>query len=633
MADDTKPPIIVDFGIDQASSLVGAAYTHYTTFANQAYAIAQQAIGQLGTYTVQPIRFNATFDPAIALSQFPTLNPPIAPDLTFHTPTDPGAPPTPTTQAFQIDAAPTDNTVAPVYAPPPKPQLIALSDPGNAPVLTDPTMPTAPVITYPTAPTDIAITLPLPPNIQLPTFQGQRPVFDAPIPDENFTFTPTEYVDALLDKVKAQVSTMLDGGTGLPAAVAKALRDRATNAQDEDTTRQIEESFEEFSARGFEEPNGPLANRLARVRKDAASLRAGVNRDIYVQDQQVAIENLRFAVQQGVALEGTLIQAHNDFMRISLEAARYAVDVAISILNARISVFNAEVQAYQVDAQVFVDLIRAAEVQLEIYRSELEAERLKVDINRANVDKYTAQLQAVNIMVSVYRSQLDAVTAQIQMNSQKLDQYRTRVQVLSEQVQAQTTQIQGYTAQVQAETAKAQFYDTAVRGFATRVQAWSEQQRTKIESARLGQQYDQLLQDAWKAKLALYTAQLQTQLDQLDAKVKGFSAQSDVYKATAQVASAAAEANNRAFQLNLAQQQAIVDTELKRSELDLDQLKFISQQYVEIKKGIAQVSAQLASASMSAVNFSAGTSFAGGARHDYNLSLNYSGSMDDGSVP
>lgn len=630
MAD--TPPILVDFGIDQASALVGEAYTHYTAFATQAFNTANNAVNQLGNYTVTPIKFNANFDPQIALAQFPTLNPPVAPAIVFNQPPQPGDAPTPTSRSIAIDAAPTDNTVAPVYAPPAKPQLIALTDPGDAPTLTDPSLPTAPTISYPAVPTDIALNLPLPPNIQLPTFQGQRPVFNVPIPDGNFVFTPQQYTDALLDKVKAQVSTMLDGGTGLPAAVAKALRDRATNAQDEDTTRQIEESYEQFSARGFEEPSGPLANRLARVRKDAAGLRAGVNRDIYVQDQQVALENLRFAVQQGIALEGVLIQAFNDYMRMSLEAAKYAVDTAISILNARISVFNAQVQAYQVDAQVFVDLIRAAEVQLEVYKAELDGQRLIVDINKANVDKYTAQLQAVQIMVSVYRAQLDAVTAQIQMNSQKLDQYRTRVQVLAEQVSAQSTQYQGYATAVSAETAKAQFYDTATRGFATRVQAWSEQQRTKIESARLGQSYDQLVQDAWKAKLANYTSQLQTELDRIDVVMKNFTSQTEVYKATASVLSSASEANSRMFQLNLAQEQAVVDTELKRSELDLDQLKFISQQYTEIKKAIATVSAQLASASMSAVNFSAGTQYHGASSHGYNLSLNYSGSMDDGTT-
>lgn len=626
-----QPQLIYPYVLDGATGLVDAAYTRYTDFANQAWNLAVHAVDDLGSYSIPTLGFTASFDPQIALAgvQLPTA--PTAPTIAFNAPPAPGDAPSSPSVNVSLSPAPTDNTVAPVYSAPQRPTLIALSDPGDAPTLNDVALPSAPTYTLPTPPSDIAINLPTPPTINLPTFTSTRPVFDAPIPAENFSFTPEEYVSALLDKTRTAVSSMLDGQF-LPAAVAKALRDRATLEADNDSSRVVEDAYDQFAARGFEEPNGVLNDRIQRVRMDAASKRAGVNRDIYIQDQQVALENLRFAVTSGIQLEGQLLQAHLQMQQLSLQAAKYAVDIAISILNARIGVFNAQVQAYQIDASVFRDLIQAETAKLELYKTELEGEQVKMQLNEAQIRKYEAQLRGVNTLIEVYKSQLEAVTSQIQINAQKLEQYRTRVSVLSEQVRAQATQYEGYSAAVNAETAKARFYEAATSGYAARVNAWGTAERTKIENARLSLDNTRMQQDNWRSKLALYTAQLQTEQARIDVLVKKYGADADAYKSKVQAASVASEANNRAFQLNLAQEQAQVDTEFKRAELELKQLDFVVAQQLEIKKAIAQVSAQLSASAMSAVNFHAGTNYSGSMSLGYNLGVNFSGAVDDGTT-
>lgn len=628
----SDPALLYPYVLDGATGMVDAAYARFTGFTNQAWALVTNAISDLGDYQLPTVPFTASFNPQLALSQFPTIAAPDAPAIVFNAPAAPTAPPAAEAVSVQLSPAPVDNTAAPVYAVPSAPTLVAVTDPGDAPVLDAITLPDAPALAFPDAPADIVLSLPDVPVIQLPTFQGARPVFNAPIPEENFAFTPEEYVSALLDKTRATISAMQDGGTGLPAAVAKALRDRATLEADNEVNRAVEESYDQFSARGFDEPNGILNARLDQVRQDARAKRAGVNRDVYIQDQQAALENLRFAVQQGIALEGTLIQAHQEQMRLALEAAKYTVDLAISILNARVSAFNAQVLAYQTDASVFRELIAAEATKLDLYKSQLEGERLKVDISESQLRRYEAQLRAVNVLVDVYKSQLEAVTTEVQLNSQKLEQYRTRVSVMSEQVRAQSIQYEGYSARVNAETAKAQFYQAATQGYAARVNAWSTAERAKLDAARFTLDNNQNRQEVWRSQLALYTAQLQTEQARIDTLVKKYGADADIYQSKARVATAAAEANNRAFQLNLAEQQALVDTELKRAELEMKQVEFIASENVEIKKAIASVGGQLTSAAMSAVNFHAGTSYSGSMNLGYNLGVNFSGSIDDGST-
>lgn len=627
MADE--PQLIYPYVLDGSTALVDAAYTRFTAFTNQAWALATSALNDLGNYTVPQIQFNAAFNPQIALDQFPSILAPVAPTLDAALPPAPSEPPLLTLPPdVAIDAPPVDTTVAPQYSAPAYPTLVSVDDPGNAPVLNDVSLPTAPVLDFPVKPDLLAINLPAVPTINYPTFQGERPVFNAPLPVEDFAFTPQAYVSDLLDRVRSTLGDMMSGEYVLPAAVAKALRDRATLEADNEQARTIENEVEQFSARGFEEPGGVLAKRLRNVRSDAAMARAGINRDIYVQDQQVALENLRTAVQMGVSLEGQLMQLHTSEQQMALDAAKYAMSVQIDVFNAEVTAFNAQVSLYQADASVFRDLIAAEQTKVDLYKALLEGEQIKGQLNETTVRLYTAQLQAVETLVDVYKSQLEAVNQQIAINTQKLDVYRTRVSVMAQQVQAQTAQIEGYRSRVEAETAKAQFYSASVSAYASRVAAYRESQGAKIDAARLQLDSSRLRQDAWAQTITLYTARVNAVQAQLDTIVKSFGMQSDIYKSKAQVATAAAEANNRAFQLNLAEQQAVVDTALKNAELQLKQIDAIAQITSDIKKAIAQVAGQLAASSMSAVSFHAGTNYSGSMSLGYNLGLSFSGSLD-----
>ena len=91
----------------------------------------------------------------------------------------------------------------------------------------------------------------------------------------------------------------------------------------------------------------------------------------------------------------------------------------------------------------------------------------------------------------------------------------------------------------------------------------------------------------------------------------------------AAVATASGEYNNRRFQLNLAQEQAIVDTELKRAQLDMQQMQFISTVLSEIKRAVATVSAQLASSALSIISTSATVGSNHSSSMGYQLGVSY----------
>lgn len=366
--------------VGQSIPIVYDAYDKWSGIALQAFALAQQQATQIANIPLDPVAFNARFDPQIALAPFPTMAKPEAPgDLSFHAPTLPGAPP---------------EIVVPV----------------------------------------------------LP---------------------PLTYVSDLLDSMKTAITTLL-GGNALPAAVADGIRNRAYSEAYAEEGRAVAQAYDEFAARGFEEPPGQLSRRITEARNDARNKRQQINRDVFIQEQMVAIENLRFAVTAGVQLEGM-----------------------------KVTVFRAE-----------------ADVQLETVRVAVETNRLKMD--------------------------------------------------------------------------------------------------------------------GWRAGVELYDAQLKAELARMDAVLREFQANVLVYQADAQIATAAGEYDNRRFQLNLAQEQAQVDTEMKRQDQQFEQMRFFTSVMLEIKRTLSEVQSRLASAAMSAVNVGASLSSSSSESLSYSLGMSYSGSMDNG---
>jgi hypothetical protein len=171
--------------------------------------------------------------------------------------------------------------------------------------------------------------------------------------------------------------------------------------------------------------------------------------------------------------------------------------------------------------------------------------------------------------------------------------------------------------------------EVEVEVFRSTVQMELQESEVAIEQSKLEL-------TAWQSSVELYDTELKGAIAQLDATLNVFKANVQVYEANAQVATAAGEYDNRRFQLNLSQEQAIVSTEMKRQDQQFEQMRYITSVMVEVKKAISSVSAQLAAAAMSAVNIGASVNHSSSNSMGYSMSLGYSGALadtSDGGVP
>lgn len=614
---------------DVAVGMVDQAYVTYTGFAMQSFAAAMESLQALQQFTFRPVNFSVAYNIDRRLIGIERPEAPDELEVSFALPALPPEPPAGgEISEIRFTTPPDYNVPAPFLNLPPPPSETLPTPPGAAPPLLPLTIPAAPTLDFPTVPDLVDIVIPAAASITLPTFAGERPIDNIPIPVENFAFSPEQYSSALLDKVTGRISTMLDGGTGLPAAVAQALRDRAYVAVDAEEARAVQTAIDEFAGLGWEEPNGMLAARLAAVRQNSQNQRSALSRDIYIEDEKIAIESLRFAVTNAISLESQLLTAHNAHMQLALQAEQFAVDVSIRIFDARISLFNAKMQAYQVDAQVYRDRIQAELAKLEVFKAQIDAERLKGEINQQRVAIYEQRVRALLVHVEIYKAQIDAVKAQGEANAQQIEAYRATVTAYAERVRAHTAIWDGYRSRVEAETAKVRIHEVLTNVFATRARAWSD-----INASRIAQQGAQirvreLELQTFAKQVDQWIAQVRAESDRVAAAVNIQGSRVELYRAQTALEVAAGDAAGRHFQLQMEQERARVDTALKQAEIDVQQLVQLTQVALERLRTISTVSSQLAAASMSAVNFSAGVNSGRNQSQSCETQFQYKGTLD-----
>lgn len=620
---------------DTATNMVSTAYDKYTEFATQSYALATGAIGNLNRFSIAPVQFGVSYNLDSAIFGYHRPTAPTTPTgLAYRDPgTIPDAPAV-SVPAVSFDAQPT----APVNNPP---VMREFTEPGELTAVaptTNVTLQAVPVAVrpdyvLPTVPTLSALDLPDAPTLNLPAFAGVRPDTQLDVPAEDFSFTAEQYTSQLLDKVRARNTAMLDGGTGLPAAIAQALRDRGYAALDVQEQRAIQQATEEYGSRGFAEPSGILNRRVAEVRQNNQNQRSALSRDVAIQDQKEARENLQFAVTQGIALESMLFQNHNDFARIGLEAAQVTQTLRMRVFEARVSLVQLDLSAYQVDAQVWREQLQGELAKLEIYRAQLQALQVKGELNVQQVQLYEAQLRGVAQLADLYRTDIDAARLVVATNQQQLEIERTEIQNYAERVNAYRATWDAYATKQSTNTARANNYQLVEQGYATRLRGWSDAQGQKISQAQLGISVADLQQRGWRGKLDKLLAEIQAENTRISTLGEVYRSQVAAYSAEATVETAASDANLRSLQLASERERNRTEVALKNAEIAINQLVEINRILVAKEQGIATTSSQLAAASMSAVNFSAGVHSGRSQSQSCGTSFSYSGSLDDTPAP
>jgi hypothetical protein len=210
------------------------------------------------------------------------------------------------------------------------------------------------------------------------TFDAQRDKIVAMLTDELEGFFVKYYPlasDAFDEATNWLVNSITLGGTGIDPSVEAQIWQRDRDRVVSEGLRAEAQTLSEFSGRGFSIPPGAAAARLATIKTGQMENLQASSRDAAIKQADMAVENLRFAVDNAIKSRMSAMQAAADYIR----ALMSGTDTA-----ARVASINSDAKARMMGATS------------DLYRARLARDELAMKIPLSNQDA-ALKVQGLNI--------------------------------------------------------------------------------------------------------------------------------------------------------------------------------------------------------------------------------------------
>lgn len=441
---------------------------------------------------------------------------------------------------------------------------------------------------------------------ELPTFDEKPPsAYGITVPDVFINWSEPEYKSEVLDDLQAEVRRMMQGGTGLPAAVEDALFARTRERTSAETERAVQEAVDSWAGRDFSMPPGMLVKQASVAREQGRLQAAETNRDIMVEAAKWEIENLRFAVEQGLALEQITANLFENMTARLFEAAKFQAEAKIQVFDAQVSLFNAQNTAFETLAQVYRTKLDGAISKLTAYKTAIDGQVALGQINQQKVDVFKAKLDAVQSNVEVYKAVMSGAKTRSDVIKSQFDAYRSDIQAYSEQIGAEKVKFDAYESRVKAESAKTDILDSQARAYASTVQAVSNKADIKVKGAQLKMDAARTKVTKFLSDVDAFKARLEASLSQVQYVTTAYNSQVEGWKAQASASVADAEMQSRFADMNARTNIAYSEMQISEYTAKMNDAVQQAQVALESAKAMGQYTAQLAAGAMSAAHVSA----------------------------
>lgn len=529
---------------------------------------------------------------------------------------------------------------------PPPPEVMAISLPSE-PALVSVSMPSKPkidtTITLPTEPTVVLPDVPELEKLNLPDFDYQKLLEfedkfdDSTAPTLNDIHLPSDrniewnsgnekYQSPLADRLEQYFMGFMGssdrefgqegdgvtvGTTGLPAVVEKALFDRANERQADETRKAIDEARTEWASRGFSMPQGMLAKTIEGIKYEDMKRSADLNRDIFTEAAKIRIEQLKFVVEKGLALEEQKRRTFAEMLNRLFEVAKYQADAEMRVFNAQISLFNTRQEAYKLQFDIYKAKIEQGTAKLQAYRTAIDAQVALGQLNNQYLEIYKTKVQAMMSHIEVYKAKLQAVSVKSDVIKSQFDGYRTEIQAYSEQMNVNKNLVELYDSRIKAEVAKGSLSEVQAKNYAALVQGLSSKADLKMKDGQMKIEQVKAGLSAFNAKIDLSRAIVQSNISQSQQETARYQAEVEAWKAGKGVETAQLETKSRYADMVSRTNIAYSQMQISKYQADMSAAKEEAMIALEQAKSVGTFSAQLAAGAMSAAHISASLSGSG----------------------
>lgn len=528
-----------------------------------------------------------------------------------------------------IDEPPAFNPSIAGLSIPPTPAPIDTSGLPVRPALDGVAIPDAPTLAIPTLPSLQDIVIPTFVFPDLPVFDATAPEFiDAP-PSVVMNWSEPVYESELLDELTAKVRWMLEGGTGIPPIVEQALFDQARMREDQTANKAVSEAFGTWAGRGFDLPPGMLVEQVnAAFEQNQLQVNA-LSREILTKSAVWEIENLRFAVQQGLALEQLLVTIFNNMAQRVFDAAKYQVESSLSLFNAQVSLFNSRQSAYTAAANVYETRLKGELSKLDVFRAEIEGQKAIGEANEQQVKVYQARLSALATEVDIYKARMEGAKVQADVVRNTLEAYKADISAYAERLNADKSRFEAYKTQVEAEAAKAGILESESKAFAATVQAFESKNNIKVQKIRARVEAIQAMVGKYTALIEAERSKVNAQVSVVQANTSAYTADVGRFTAEVQANSSEKELAARLIEARMRNNIALFEVKIKEYEAAVARIIEIARLKNEAMKGASVVAAQIGAGAMAGMHVSASLSGSGSLSGSDSLSISHNHNYEE----
>jgi hypothetical protein len=472
------------------------------------------------------------------------------------------------------DTTPTPLPPAPSTAPeiniPPTP-VINFPPPPTAPFIETVTTPDVPVIVLPNDPVTQGVTIPTQQPLTLPFFDQTFPEEELPFTPAPFNWSEPEFVNELLEELQTQtIDDLVNGGFGIDPRDEEQLVGRLRDREARTGRTGEAQVLRNFASRGHVLPSGALDDALRTTQQQTAATISAGEREIYVTRADLFRKTREFMMANGLGIVTMLSQLFGFRQERALKAAQFQSEIVITVFDALVRRYNTQISAYSAATQAHEVLIRAELAKIDIFKAEIEAQALILEINKQEVAIFVARINAVEATVRLFEAETRAAAIRADIERLKIQAFGEQVNAYIALVNAEKARIELYVAQIGGEEAKLEVFKTEVEVYATEVDA--AKVLTQIQNLNVSSDIETA-----KLELGRYDGQIRQFQSNLQREIERLRATTTVYNTDVGAFSAqvdgwgtfydAVDRNNEIF-LRTITANAAVDVQITALELE-----------------------------------------------------------------
>lgn len=417
------------------------------------------------------------------------------------------------------------------------------------------------------APVAEQITISDVPNVVLPTFDKEFNQTAVGTPDDYAARYKAEYESALpemrdfidnnmqtwidryspeydvsMAQLEAKLAADMESGRALSDEFETALYNRARTRVENERKRSEIELTKGLSKRGFSLPNGALAAGRRNLHQSTADNIAQQATELAIERAKMEIQHVQFVMSMSQGIRQMMINASLQYAQtlstVNGQAIEHSKQIAVfvaEVYNQLLKKAQLDIDVYRIEGEIYEVRLKSALAQLDEIKLEIEVARLKKDIEKIDVDIFSQRINAENTKIQQYLAILEGIDKKAKLE-------KLKVELFGEEARAYVAYIQGKEAEYKVYTAALSGDESKLKGELAKVDLYSKQvdaeaSKQKVEIARMEttNSYNKNLVEQYESELSGFRAEIGAESARFGGSVDGFKAALQGYTADNEV--------------------------------------------------------------------------------------------------